>query len=91
MFRILFLTFSLPPWFFGILVEVITKTKKPTANLSLGSGLSGAVIFIGWCLHGRPSPTKIKTHGQAAHHHGLAISLLGICYLRQCVHRTPSL
>jgi hypothetical protein len=88
MFRILFLTFSLPPSYFGILVVVITETKKPAASLSLGSGPLGAVIFIGWCLHGRPSPTKMETHGYAAHHHRFAVSSLGIGYLRQSVHLT---
>jgi len=34
MFQILFLTFSFPPWFLGILVEVMTKNKKSRLPIS---------------------------------------------------------
>jgi hypothetical protein len=46
MFRILFLTFFFTSQIFGVLVQVITKTQKPTASLSLGSGLLGPTIVI---------------------------------------------
>jgi len=48
MFRIFFLTFSLPPWFliFKLGRDKPQKTKKPAANFFLGNGLLGPAIVI---------------------------------------------